>query len=71
MRARDYSPRQHVSMRMRRFWMVGRQTGRDALHPSGGPLAAVLPLCARHLQFPVRHSLNLPLVPGEHLFRLM
>jgi hypothetical protein len=36
---------------------------------SRGPLAAILPLCPRRLQFPVPLGLNLLLMPGEHVLR--
>jgi hypothetical protein len=41
------------------------------LHPSGGPLAAILPLFPRRLQFPIPVGLNLLLMPGEYVFGLM
>jgi hypothetical protein len=34
-------------------------------HPSGGPLAAILPVLSRRLQFPIPLGVNLRLTPSE------
>jgi hypothetical protein len=39
----------------------------NSFHPSRGPLAAILPLFPRRLQFPIPLGLNLLLMPGEHV----
>jgi hypothetical protein len=49
--------------------MVGRPTGSKPFHPSRGPLVAILPLFPRRLQLPILPSLNLLLMPGEHVLR--
>jgi hypothetical protein len=36
---------------------------------SRGPLAAIVPLLPRRLQFPIPGELNLLLMPGEHVLR--
>ena len=46
-----------------------RPTGSNPFHPSRGPLAAILPLFPRRLQFPIPIGLNLLLMPGEHVLR--
>jgi hypothetical protein len=43
-----------------------RPTGSNSFHPSGGPLAAILPLLSRRLQFPIPLGANLRLTPSEH-----
>jgi len=45
--------------------MDGRQTGSNPFHRSSGPLAAILPLFPRHIQFPIPVGLNLLLMPAE------
>jgi hypothetical protein len=39
---------------------------RNPFHPSGCPLAAILLLFPRRLQFPIPVGLNLLLMPGKH-----
>ena len=51
------------------FRARGRPTGSNPFHPSRGPLAAILPLFPRRLQFPIPLGLNLLLMPGEHVLR--
>jgi hypothetical protein len=51
------------------FWADGRRTGSNPFHPSRRPLAAILPLLPRRLQFPIPVGLNLLLMPGEQLLR--
>jgi hypothetical protein len=46
-----------------------RPTGSNSFHPSRGPLAAILPLFPRRLQFPIPLGLNLLPMPGEHVIR--
>src|SRR5713101_3252162 len=43
----------------------GRQPGSNPFHPSRDPLAAILPLFPRCLQFPIPLGLNLVLFPSE------
>jgi hypothetical protein len=47
----------------------GRQCGSNPFHPSRRPLAAILPLFPRRLQFPAPPVLYLLLMPGEHVLR--
>jgi hypothetical protein len=42
-----------------------RPTGSNPFHPSRDPLAAILPLFPRCLQFPIPLDLNLVLFPAE------
>src|ERR1017187_3258911 len=51
------------------FLAYRRPTGSNPFHPSRGPLAAILPLFPRRLQFPIPVGLNLLLMPGEHVLR--
>src|ERR1019366_8457245 len=51
------------------FLAYRRPTGSNPFHPSRGPLAAILPLFPRRLQFPILFGLNLMLMPGEHVLR--
>src|ERR1035437_8623061 len=51
------------------FLAYRRPTGSNPFHPSRGPLAAILPLFPRRLQFPIPVGLNLLLMVGEHLLR--
>jgi hypothetical protein len=46
-----------------------RPTGSNPFHPSRGPLAAILPLFSRRLQFPILAGPNRVLIPGEHVLR--
>jgi hypothetical protein len=48
------------------LWAYGRPTGSIPFHPSGGPLAAILPVLSRRLQFPIPLGVNLRLTPSEH-----
>ena len=52
-----------------RFRPSRRQTGSNPFHSSRGPLAAILLLFPRRLQFPIPVGLNLLLMPGEHVLR--
>jgi hypothetical protein len=46
-------------------WLYSRPTGSNPFHPSRDPLAAILPLFPRCLQFPIPVGLKLLLMPGE------
>src|SRR6516165_4951837 len=45
----------------------GRPTGSNLFHQPCDPLAAILPLFPRRLQFPIPLLVNLLLPPGEHV----
>ncbi len=48
------------------MWSSNRK---NPFHPSRGPLAAILPLFPRRLQFPIPLGLNLLRMLGERVFR--
>jgi len=47
------------------FWASGQPTESSPFHPSGGLLAAILPLLCRRLQFPIPLGVNFRLTPSE------
>jgi hypothetical protein len=49
----------------------GRRTGGNPFRPSRDPLAAILPLFPRCLQFPIPLGLNLVLIPASMSFGVM
>ena len=49
------------------IWGGWSATGSSPFHPPRGPLAAILPLFPRRVQFPIPLGLNLLLMPGEHV----
>ena len=51
------------------FLASGHPTGSNPFHSSRSPLAAILPMFLRLLQFSIPVSLNLLLMPGEHVLR--